>query len=79
MCTQVLAQIGSKQKGFATLRAAVGFVGGVDLLVFAQSGFVKKGFAAAVADVGPRLGVLFLMLLQICQLCKLSMAGLTDM
>lgn len=79
VCAQVLAEIGSKQEGFATLRAAVGFVSGVYLLVFAQPSFVEEAFATAVADVGPGLGVLLLMLLQFCQLCKLSLAGLTYM
>lgn len=59
----MLAKIGSKQKGFPTLGAAVGLVGRVDTLVFAKPGFVEETFATAVADVRPGLGVLLLVLL----------------
>lgn len=74
----MLAKVSSKQKSFTTVGAAVRFAGGVDLLMFTQSRFVEEAFAAAVADVRPRLGMLLLMLLQVCKLCKLCLAVFTD-
>lgn len=71
----MLAKVSGKQEGFAALLAAVRFAAGVDLLVFAQSGFVEESFATAAADVRPRLGVLLLVLPQVRQLCKLHLAG----
>lgn len=63
MSPQVLAKVGSKQKRFTTVGAAVGLAGGVDLLMFTQSRFIEEAFAAAVADVRPRFGMLLLVLL----------------
>lgn len=56
--------------------ATVRFAGRVDLLMFTKSRFVEEAFAAAVADVRPWLGMLLLVLLQVCQLSKLCLAGL---
>lgn len=59
---QVLAKVRGKQEDLSAAAAAVRFAGGVDLLVLAQSRLVEEAFAAAVADVRPRLGVGLLLL-----------------
>lgn len=74
----MFAKIGGEQEGFAAVGTAVGFAVGVDLLVLAQSRFVEETLAADVADVRPRLGMLLFVLLQVCKLCKLLVAGFTD-
>lgn len=74
----MLAKVSSKQKSFTTVGAAVRFAGGVDLLMFTQSRLVEEAFAAAIADMRPRLGMLLLMLLQVCQLRKLYLASFAD-
>lgn len=71
----MLAEVGGKQKGFATVGADVVAVGRVDPLVFPQPGFVEETFAAAVADVGSRFGVHLLVGLQVRQQYKLLPAG----
>lgn len=73
----MLAKVGSKQKSFATVGAAVRFAAGVDLLVFTESRFIEEAFATAVTDVRPGLRMLLLMLLQFCQLCKLRLTSFT--
>lgn len=78
MSPQVLAKVRSEEKCFATVGAAVGLAVGVNLLVFAQPWLVVKGFSTAIAHMGARFGVLFLVLLQLGQLRELRLTGPTN-
>lgn len=74
----MLAKVRGKQESFTAEGAAVRFAAGVDLLVFTQSRFVEEAFSAAAADMRPRLGMLLLVLLQLCQLRKFRLARFAD-